>query len=543
MRKMMVYAVLALSASFPAWASELPSIPEKPDLKRYESVPAPWHDYLLQARAADRIVDPLERCLAFPDLPGNKWPNGHAEAHCLIHHEGGIPTVAGIGESLDRGELPQLEASMRLLLDRHYSTTDYSEAIHELFNYRFDAGEASDQVSARWLGLSPDSAFAHLARASYLASAAIKTRGAGFAATVPREDFRRMTELSDQAISQYREAIRINPKLIAAHTGMLQVAMFDSRDEVESEAFAAANRLDPACAELANVHMRSLTPRWGGDYEQMLVYANALAANVARRPQLALQMAKPYSDRGEMLSRDEQFTKEALDVLEIAIGIGSEEDALAAAANVAPSALGEGPGDIKRLAYLLQESRYKALDAWSSGVIASRLITFKPLAEPEWSLKYSLRAVELQPDDMSSRYNVGAAYQNMNRFDDAEREFLVVMEGPDAPLHQEALRSLAEFRLWGGDTRKPDVRKANVLRAKPYIDRLLKEYPDDGRGWIMRVFQRGFMDPRMDAAALDGIRAAVKRADPSDPWQMIKVERLKTMLKIEDSKQQSKPRK
>jgi hypothetical protein len=69
-----------------AAAADIPAIPEKPSADLFKDVPEPWRDYLVKARTAERISDPLQRCLTFPDLPGNKWPVGHAQAHCRYHN-------------------------------------------------------------------------------------------------------------------------------------------------------------------------------------------------------------------------------------------------------------------------------------------------------------------------------------------------------------------------------------------------------------------------------------------------------------------------
>lgn len=526
-KRMMVFAGMALSALLPVRATELPPIPEKPDMKRYESVPAPWHDYFLQARAAERIADPLRRCLAFPDLPGNKWPAGHAAAHCLIHHEPGIPTVAGIGASLDRGELPQLEASMQRLLDRHFSATDYSEAIHELFNYRFDAGEESDRVSAKWLALSPGSAFAHLARASHLASAAIQARGARYAASTPRENFRRMSELADQAISLYRQAIRIDPKLIAAHTGLLQIAMFDSRNELESEAFSAANKLDPACAELANVRMRSLEPRWGGDYEQMIAYSNTLSVNVARRPQLAAHMARPYGDRGAILLANEQYDREATEVLEIAVKTGSDEDALLSASDAARRIEKD---ENKAVAYLFQASRFNGLNSGAAAILSWYLVRL----EPEISVRYAVKALEEKPDDAWAHYLAGAGYYNARAFDAADAHYRIAME--DREWRQASLREVAEMWLWSGDQRDPAARKIAAARAKPYIDQLTSEFPEDGRGMAMRLWHDAAMNERI---MIEDVRALLPKLNRQDPWQARQAKRLEAMVDQADLMQKA----
>lgn len=526
--------LLALSAA--ASAAEVPTIPAQPDIMRYESVPAPWRDYMLQARAAERMADPLQRCLAFPDLPGNKWPKGHSQAHCLIHHEAGIPTVAEIGASLDRGEMVQLEISMQRLLDRHFSETDYSEAIHEVFNSRFDVGEEARSVAEKWLKLAPDSAYANLAYASHLSAAAIDARGGEYIAETPRKNIRRMSELADQAVKFYRKAIRVNPKLIAAYTGLHQIAMFDSRDDLEAEAFSAADKLDPACAELANVHMRSVTPRWGGDYDRMLAYAGALSAHVARRPQLAVYLAKPYGDRGSILLKADRSDREAGEVLEIAARTGSDEDSLLSASDAARRI---EKNEDKAAAYLLQASRFKGLNADAAVILSWYLVRI----EPEMSVQYALMALKETPDDGTAHYLAGAGYFNSHMYDAADGHYRIAIESQEN--RQASLREVAEMWLLASvDPKSPESRKAGASRAKPYIDRLVREYPEDGRGWIMKVIQGGAIDPRIDAADVAELRAVVKKVDRSDPWQAHRVKGFEAKLKqIDEFEQQKQHRK
>ena len=47
----------------------------------FAKAPTEIRDFLIKAEAADKIEDPLARCLAFPDLPANKWPASLASAH------------------------------------------------------------------------------------------------------------------------------------------------------------------------------------------------------------------------------------------------------------------------------------------------------------------------------------------------------------------------------------------------------------------------------------------------------------------------------
>ncbi len=498
-------------------AAQAPPIPERAESDTLEQVPAPWRDYLIRVRAAERIADPLERCLAFPDLPGNRWPEGHATDHCRHHFAYPRPTMAEIAALIDAGKVVELEARLGARLQRHFDEREPGEDIHDVFNYGlFEPDAESDRVTAKWLELAPQSAFAHLARGRFLSRSAWVARGSKFAAETPRENMRRMSELVEQAIPFLEKAISLDPKLMPAYTELHGLAMVDSRADLEAGVFERARKIDPACVELANVRMRALEPRWGGDYEQMLGYANELSRQLARRPQLAIHMAAPYGDLGDTLIASDQYTRSTLEVLEAAVSIGSNEDALRDAADVALNTTDAEPDGWKGLAYLLQESRFRQSNAWGQRQIAWALVR----AEPEWSLRYALSAIALEPDNAFGHYLAGAGYYNMRQYDAADREYAIAIENQDQ--RQASLREVSEMWLVSGDDR------VGAAKAKPYIDRLLREYPDDGRGWLLDLRRRMVSGAVVDA---DAIKAVLKKVDRTDPWQAPKAKGLDGLLR------------
>lgn len=533
MRTVLLALGFAVAGAASAKGSEPPAIPDKPEAKQFKNMPATWRDYLIKARAAERIADPLQRCLAFPDLPGNHWPEGHAAAHCRIHHEHGIPTLADIGAMVDRGDVDGLERAMETLQRRHFSKDDYSEAIHEVFNYRIGDSDEAARVTRKWLESAPDSAYANLAYASYLADAARSARGERYVADTSREALRRMSELATRAIPYFLKALAVNPRLMPAYTGLIGIAMVDSQGDVEARAFAAAEKADPACTELANVHMRSLQPRWGGSYEQMLAYAKALSAHVAQRPQLAVYLAQPFSDRGDMLLKGDMYTTEASDILEIAVNTGTDEGALRSAADLALNITDGKRDPDKALAYLLQETRFRGTNAWGMRNIAWSLVR----TEPEWSLKYALASIAADQESALGHYLAGAGYYNARRYEDADREYRIAIE--DTEQRQASLREVAEMWMWQGDMQEFEVRKANAAKAKPYIDRLVREYPDDGRGAIMAFWNDVFVNKTVREPA---VRSVLGKVDRSDPWQARRAEQLETMLKQIEQSGKQKPR-
>lgn len=513
--------VMTFAGIAPALSAEPPPIPDKPEAEQFRNVPAPWRDYLIQARAAERIADPLQRCLAFPDLPGNHWPAGHAAAHCRIHYAMKPITPADIDAMLDRGELAQLEKLLDERLQLHFSKAGFSEIIHDDLNFWVDDAGRNGRIAEKWLKLAPKSAYANAAYASFLFHSAWKARGEASVGNTPRTNFARMSELAELAIPYFEKAISQNRQLLPAYEGLVNLAMLDSRHELGDRVFMASKAIDPACAELAGTRMKSLQPRWGGSYEQMLAYANELSGRVAERPQLAVYLARPYGDRGDRMLADKQFTAEAKQVFDTALNIGSDEDALRNAARAVLYSGDDKPDSNQALVYLLQEARFRGNANWGLQQIAWSLVRL----EPEWSLKYSLLAIQAEPDEALSHYLAGAGYYNTRHYEDADREYRIAIEDDDQ--RQKSLREVAEMWLWSGDQRDPEARKLAAIKAKPYIDRLISEFPEDGRGMAMRLWQDGAMNGRI---MIEDMRALLPKLDRTDPWQAREAKRLEEMV-------------
>ncbi len=511
------------SACFAAEAAgELRPIPNKPENEQFKDAPEPWRAYLIKARAAERIDDPLQRCLAYPDLPGNQWPAGHAEAHCRFHAIQVI-SLEEIDGYLQRGKVSRLERRMNAYLAKHFSKKNFGEDIHFVFD-QFGASEEADRISARWLELAPRSAYAQLARGEYYRSMAWKSRGGNWASETPRDNMRRMGEYVEQALPYLRKAADLKPRLLPAYEAMLDIGLFDSRPQLKQEAIQQAARLDPACQHMAKQRMRTMQPRWSGNYTEMLSFAAELSKYVASRPMLATEMAEPYGDRGRMLVGEKEYTREAADILDVAIRIGSAESHLNDAAQVALNLpRDEGGRDRwKVLSLLLQESRFKPVDAWASRQIAELLIRW----EPEWSLRHSMRAVELVPESKRGHYLLAAAYNKTGQIDAAERHYILAAE--DETRRRASLTELS-IMLLASD---PDPRIA-VARSKPHLDRLLEEHPHDGRALLLLIdVQVELNDGKVDRELL---RTFLRHADRADPLQAEAVREVEGWLNMTGS--------
>ena len=507
-----------------ASANDLVSIPEQAKAGAIEEIPVAWRDYYARARIAERIADPLQRCLAFPDLPGNQWPAGHAAAHCRHHHSNTRPILADIRNLIDKGDVAALDRRMDAILQQHYAAEGFSEEIHDTFEYLLNnSDEETEQLTAAWLEKAPDSAYAHLARGSFYRASAWAARGEKYSSETSRESMRRMSEFADKALPHLEKAASLNPKLIPAFTSMIDLGMLDSRMEVERKGIKQAEKLDPACLELARKKMQALQPRWGGTYEQMLAYSNQLTTYLDRRPQLSMYVGKPYSDRGDRLIADKQFTQETQEILDVALAVGTDEDALRDAANVSANRTDVAPDHWRAVAYLLQETRFRETSAWGARQIAWRL----GRGEPEWSLRYSKQAVSSNPENSLGHYLLAGSYYKTRQFDLAEKQYLIALQ--DSDYRRASLLEVS--RMWMFDSRLGP--KEAAAKARPYVDRWLDEYPKDGAAWIMRLHVNINSDGFVDDQLIDTV---LEMADRKDPWQASVVGSLEKARKAKPKK-------
>lgn len=254
----------------------------------WSGAPAPLQAYFVQAFEADRIADPLQRCLAFPDLPGNQWGAQLAPAYCELLFGEHIERKQ-VQALLQKGALGELDALFRRDLDRHFSQTSFSEVIHRDMQ-AFDASDEAGAVSRLWLEKAPDSPFALTARAHHLTELAWARRGTDAAGDTPTAAMDAMGALLEQANALLERALKAEPRMIAAHSQVLNIGKAGGVNADIERAFAAGRALDPGCRYLSWHRMHALAPRWGGSYQQMQAYGATLEPLLARRPLLKLSI-------------------------------------------------------------------------------------------------------------------------------------------------------------------------------------------------------------------------------------------------------------
>lgn len=521
-------AFLSFAGISPVFGSVYVALPAGQSQDLFKDQPEPWRAYFLAARKAEQLPDPLQRCLAYPDLPGTQWPTGYVEAHCH-YHLGRVPTMAEADALVAAGNVDELERRLRALLAVHETDGPERESIHRFFQELSNVPKDGLRITERWVALAPKSALAAIARGSALKGAGWEARGEEWARKTTDMQMRVMTAYFDQAEEEFRRAIKHEPDWVYPYVGLIDIGKAD-RDDVGEWGFKKANAIDPGCGEIAYRRMQSLMPRWGGSWAAMEAYAKDISVHVPRRPLLANQLSEPYADYIGMLDRSQRYTPQAIALLETALKLSGLEAALdaAAAAIISPA---EGAPDKRRgVAMLLQKSRFQPAGPWADREIGSFFVR----RDPAWARHVLQPAVAAEPDNVFGRYYLGAANYNTRNFAEAEPHYLVAADDPDYT--ESALSELASMWLLDAGL---EARKA-VAKAKPHVERLLKAYPKNANGLYLRIVMKAMSPdgkPPFDEAM---IREFVAIADRNDPVQ----ERRRTaMLKVLDAlKQGAMPR-
>ncbi len=463
-------AVKSVKKHMYTWKVEgsVPGAVKPPPAPTFDQAPPALRPFLIAARKADTIVGPLKRCLAYPDLPGNQWRPGLAQTYCKLLFDDAITLKQAAG-MVDRGALAQLDALFRRDLALHFSKDQFSEIIHRNL-LAFDDSDEAARVTRLWVERAPDSPFANAARGAHMHALAKRVRGGRVMGDTPRENFNRMTDTAAVGYRFLSKAVRLEPRLIAAHVSTIGLAMMDSEAELEEAAFRRAAAIDPGCHYLVMARMKALSPRWGGSFDQTREYAAELSPLVSARPLLAIPQLFPLSDAGSHAFIEKDY------------GLGVKLTSKAAL--IAPSIdlldlLGkhrvytkEDRGVWETLVALLEASRFSSDDDVVARELGRYLVH---IGEPEWARKPLMRAVELDPDDANAAYMLGRLYADSSEIELATP--LLVKGLADKAGRANALYLLTRIAGAQGQMDKADT----------YSVQYANEFPQEPGAWFVRA--------------------------------------------------------
>jgi tetratricopeptide (TPR) repeat protein len=467
--------------------------------------------YIAAARKADAIADPLQRCLAYPDLPGSTWTPGVAKARCVMFNTPPIFTLDSLEAALAEPDgAKAVDAKFAALLDAHYTVPEQREQIFiGLRIFKSLDRDRAERIARAWLAASPDSAFAQTALGHVLVARGLDARGTKYARETPAEDMRTMGKFFGDAGQHYATALKANTKLLPACVGLMVIGRY-SDDVVQNTATKWCIDADPASYHVVDELMNAAETRWGGSDEQMRAIAAYAQARTEQDPVLAVfAFHHAYYD----IERDsDDGDARALAVLE------------PAALQVPNAAYIRRVGDV----YVNKKDWWKAF-AWKS-----QAVRFAPEYDDEWRLRgyvqYRLgdsagarsdveHALALDANNLRAHGVLGDVLRNTGHPADARQHYARAMDVP-------SLRKRAFIANCASAIEAKQEKEAPAC-----VDRLLAEYPDNGEAWRLRLTMIGPDSPQSDEA----MRRFLATQDP-EQWPAHKevAERVRKLLAAKD---------
>lgn len=436
--------------------------------------PAEYAAYVAAMRKADAITDPLQRCLAYPDLPGNTWPAGAAKARCTMFLTPARYSLDDIDAKLKQaGGAAELEAAFNALLDAHFKEPAQREQVRMALAVFMDKDQAkAERIARAWRAAAPESAFARVALGHVLANRGWDARGTKYASDTPEENLRKMSGYFVDAAKEYMAALEGKSRLLPACEGLMAIGR-QSSDDMKTYATERCLYIDPTSYYVVDELMNAAEPRWGGSEEAMKRVAAYAQEKAAINPVLSVFA---FNDAYYEISRMDDGDAESIAVLEPA----ALQVPNAAYLRMVGGAYLRKDDEWKALAYLSQALRFMPAYEQESRF---RAIALQRLGESKWARADAERAVALAPANGRTHMLLASLVREVDGPAAAIPHYRHALD--DTKTREDAFNGYCGSLI---DAKRLD-------EAGKCVDDLLAAYPANPEGWRQRLVVIGFDAP------------------------------------------------
>jgi tetratricopeptide (TPR) repeat protein len=445
---------------------------------------------------AEKIDDPMQRCVAYPPLPNAHWSRAMIEAFCADTF---TPTLTWeeFENAIDQGKAAELDARLDAMVEGYFARRIPEGALYTAYADTFWRSSARlENLLERWRTASPKSAHALIAHGIYELARASEARGEDTVQNTPLKKLERMQTRLVKARADLEQGISISARIMPAYANLIHIAKFNGDDALADETMRKAISVDPATYYTRAELMSKYEPRWGGSFEAMDRLAASSAPLATQNPRMANLKATALAARGlsAYLAKDYATALKHFD-----------------------AGLVEGP-----VLFYLDLANYAASQA----------------GDHEKAVEFASQVLRFFPRD--SKVRLGRAYDLMQiaRYDWAESDLRRALDTD--PTNIKTLRSYADLSIRRGDNAAAEARIKAVLAIDPVddwatstlawlyahrlnrlddavavIDARLKDQPESGALWLMKVRTFDSVDegPRMREAVESFLRYADEKSD------------------------------
>ena len=429
---------------------------------------AQLQQFLSDARKAEAIADPLQRCLAYPNPPGLDWSNAATSAYCRYDLDPAIKPEEAF-QLIRTGHAAELDRRLDDIMRTPRTQPDGQDVLDRTFNIDFANG--SDTVRGlmdAWKRQDPDSPFALAASGMVYVAMAQQARGEDYAASTPQSSFDSMERLLQRARADLDAAVKREPRVTPAYGAMIYAAALSGDANYAISAARQGLAVEPASYMIYARLVWMAQPKWGGNVPTMQRLIAAAQRHVKENPLLLVLRAE--STGGEQFVEGTPcMPASEYDLYKVLFAQPGKVGTLMSA------------GWLARHCYrsdlsLIFRSEVLRFDPSAIVQRQMRVSDLVNLGQPQWALSEGNALVALAPQDENSYEARGVAYESMGQTDDAIADYEQAMRiNPDDSWDLIELGNLYV-------NSKHDWDKGWAI-----ADHLLQVHPEEPRGWLLRA--------------------------------------------------------
>lgn len=426
------------------------------------------NQFLVAARQAETIADPLKRCLTYPDPPGLTWSKAVTSAYCHYQFDPVVtPDVAR--RLIQTGHAAELDQHLAAAMHAQLSQPGAQGALDRTFNIDFRNGsEETRALMDAWKRQSPASPFALAASGTAYVQMAQQARGSDYASKTPQNSFESMSRLLELARTDLDQAVTLQPNLTPAYTAMIYAATLESDAAYAMNAAKRGLAVDPANYTIYARLVWMAQPKWGGSVNDMQRIIASAQRHAGDNPLLKLLLSE--SSGGEAYV--ENCSCNSITELNLYRQVFAE----AAPVNMLMSGGWAAKNRNSLALSVIYRSQLLRFDPSQIDHRESRAFDLPPLGQSDWALAEGNALIALAPQDENAFDVRGLAYESMGNstraIDDYEQALRL------NPTDAWTLAELGNIYVHSNHDWDKGWRIAN---------RLIQTNPGNPQGWLLRA--------------------------------------------------------
>ncbi len=158
-----------------------------------------------------------------------------------------------------------------------------------------------------WVVEYPTVSSPYVARAEYYCQCAFSARGTAWAKNTSENQFAGMDRFFALAMEDIKKALGIDPKIDVCYGMLINIGMATGNDALKLNSLKESLKNNPYGYEVRSIYLFSLTPRWGGSYNQMQEFVDDAERFASENPDLKKLKAIILADKASMLLYQNQY--------------------------------------------------------------------------------------------------------------------------------------------------------------------------------------------------------------------------------------------